>query len=369
MVLSFFPIVQRGVEEVETVTAAWKMRLLGAVLLGMGGWGLAEYIVDASDSTSRLPWVLALAIGGGVLGLAAAPYVAGLTLGRLAKLLASLQTTTILLATIGLILGLVIAFFLSIPFSRIAGWPGVAAPIGLSLLFGYLGMVLMLSRGRDLLSFLPQTRMPAGNSNSAPSRNGQILLDTSAIIDGRIADITNTGFLYGTLVIPRFVLDELRHIADSSDALRRNRGRRGLEMLNKLRKEADIPLQVLDFDVSNGGTEVDAKLVYLAKDLHAFIVTTDFNLNRVAELQGVQVLNINELANSLKPVVLPGEEMAVRVIQEGKEPGQGVGFLDDGTMVVVEGGRRYINSHLDVQVTRVLQTAAGRIIFAQPKSL
>ena len=346
--------------------AALKTRLLGAVLFGIGGWGLAEYIVDVSGSTSRLPWVLALGIGGGVLGLAAAPYLAGLTLGRLSKLLASLQTPTIVLATVGLIIGLVIAFLLSIPFSRISGWPGVAAPIGLSLLFGYLGMVLMLSRGRDLLSFLPKTRMSGG---SAPSRNGQILLDTSAIIDGRIADITHTGFLYGTLVIPRFVLDELRHIADSSDALRRNRGRRGLEMLNKLRKEADIPLQVLDLDASNGGNEVDGMLVYLAKDLHAPIVTTDFNLNRVAELQGVQVLNINELANSLKPVVLPGEEMSVRVIQEGKEPGQGLGFLDDGTMVVVEGGRRYINSHLDVQVTRVLQTAAGRIIFAQPKGV
>jgi uncharacterized protein YacL len=189
-------------------------------------------------------------------------------------------------------------------------------------------------------------------------------MDTSAIIDGRIADISKTGFVHGTMIIPRFILDELRHVADSSDALRRNRGRRGLEILNKLRREAEVPIQILDVDAPED-PEVDAKLVTLAKNLKANILTTDFNLDRVAELQGVRVLNINELANALKPVVLPGEEMVVLIIQEGKEFGQGVGFLDDGTMVVVEGGKRHINSHLDVSVTRVLQTAAGRIIFAQ----
>jgi uncharacterized protein YacL len=168
------------------------------------------------------------------------------------------------------------------------------------------------------------------------------------------------------MVIPRFILDELRHVADSSDALRRNRGRRGLEMLNKLRKEAEVPIQILDVDVRDD-SEVDGKLIKLAKSLKAQILTTDFNLNRVAELQGIRVLNINELANALKPVVLPGEEILVRIIQEGKESGQGVGFLDDGTMVVVEGGKRYINTLLDVSITRVLQTAAGRIIFAQPR--
>jgi len=192
------------------------------------------------------------------------------------------------------------------------------------------------------------------------------LLDTSAIIDGRIADVSDAGFIIGTLVIPRFILDELRHIADSSDSLRRNRGRRGLEILNKLRKEGTVPLRILDVDIRDG-QEADEKLVSLASSMKAPIATTDYNLNRVAEFQGVKVLNVNELANLLKPVVLPGENMRVRVIQEGKEPGQGVGFLDDGTMVVIEGGRRYINAHVEVQVTRALQTAAGRIIFAQPK--
>jgi uncharacterized protein YacL len=192
-------------------------------------------------------------------------------------------------------------------------------------------------------------------------------MDTSAIIDGRIADISKTGFVHGTMVIPRFILDELRHVADSSDSLKRARGRRGLEILNKLRNEAEVPIQIMDVDYHDG-SEVDGKLVRLARNLNAQIMTTDFNLNRVAELQGVGVLNVNELANSLKPVVLPGEDIAVNIIQEGKETGQGVAFLDDGTMVVVEGGKRFINSVQEVTVTRILQTAAGRIIFAQPRS-
>jgi len=198
------------------------------------------------------------------------------------------------------------------------------------------------------------------------SQEQPILLDTSAIIDGRIADISQTGFLRGTLTIPRFVLDELRHIADSGDALRRNRGRRGLEMLNRLRKEANVKIDILDVDMRNG-MEVDGKLIVLAKRLQAPIVTTDFNLNRVAELQGIKALNVNELANTLKPVVIPGEEMLVRIIQEGKEARQGVAFLDDGTMIVVEDGKQHMNKYLDVNITRVLQTAAGRIIFAQLK--
>jgi uncharacterized protein YacL len=191
-------------------------------------------------------------------------------------------------------------------------------------------------------------------------------VDTSAIIDGRIADLTVTGFLEGKLMIPRFVLDELRHIADSSDPIRRTRGRRGLEVLGKLRKDNTVPLEVMDVEVSRGN-EVDSELVLLAKAMRSPILTTDYNLNRVAELQGVQVLNVNELANALKSIVLPGEELRVNIVQEGKEAGQGVAYLDDGTMVVVEGGRRYLNAFHDVVVTRVLQTAAGRIIFAQPK--
>ena len=192
------------------------------------------------------------------------------------------------------------------------------------------------------------------------------ILDTSVIIDGRILDICRTGFLSGVMVIPRFVLEELQHIADSSDSLKRNRGRRGLEVLNKMRKDHNIPIHIYEKDYP-AIHEVDTKLISLAKDLIGKIITNDYNLNKVAELHGVNVLNINELANALKPVVLPGEEMSAHIIKDGKEYGQGVAYLDDGTMIVVEGGKKYIGSTIDVLVTSVLQTVAGKMIFAKPK--
>jgi uncharacterized protein YacL len=209
-------------------------------------------------------------------------------------------------------------------------------------------------------------RQVPGADRVRTSGDPHIVVDTSAIIDGRIAEIVESGFIYGTLVVPKFVLDELQHIADSSDTLRRNRGRRGLEILAKMQKDSPTPIEIVDEPLAEI-PEVDAKLVALARERSKAILTNDYNLNRVAELQGVRVLNINSLANAVKPAVLPGEELRVRVIQEGKEAGQGVGFLDDGTMVVVEGGVRYIDKDLDVLVTRVLQTVAGRMIFAQPR--
>ena len=193
------------------------------------------------------------------------------------------------------------------------------------------------------------------------------ILDTSVIIDGRIADICKSGFIEGDLVIPGFVLEELRHIADSSDLLKRNRGRRGLDILNKIQKELEFKVQICERDYDDIA-EVDSKLVRLAQDMKGKILTNDFNLNKVAELQGVTVLNINELANAVKPVVLPGEEMEVHVIKNGKEAGQGVAYLDDGTMIVVDGGKRHIGETIGVLVTSVLQTAAGRMIFAKPKT-
>ncbi len=194
------------------------------------------------------------------------------------------------------------------------------------------------------------------------------ILDTSVIIDGRIADICQTGFLDGVIVIPQFVLEELQHIADSSDALKRNRGRRGLDILNRIQKELPIEVQIYEGDFEDI-QEVDSKLVKLAKIMQGIVVTNDFNLNKVCDLQGVQVLNINDLANAVKPVVLPGEEMHVQVIKDGKEHNQGIAYLDDGTMIVVEEGKNYIGRYIDVLVTSVLQTSAGRMIFAKPKLL
>jgi uncharacterized protein YacL len=234
------------------------------------------------------------------------------------------------------------------------------------ILFGYLGIAVFIMRRDDIFSGFRMT-LPgrAGDEAGEVADNGRtILLDTSVIIDGRIADISRTGFLFGTYLIPRFVLNELQYIADSADSMRRQRGRRGMDVLSELQKDATVPVRISDIDVE-GVREVDDKLVVLARQMKAPIMTNDYNLNRVAELQGVLVLNVNELANAVKSVLLPGEPLSVNIIQEGKESRQGVGYLEDGTMVVVEDGRGRINEQVTVTVTKVLQTAAGRMIFAQ----
>lgn len=270
-------------------------------------------------------------------------------------------------AIVGLVISLFISVLLAFPLSLLPGLWGDITPIGVGLFLAFVAMSIMVVRGREIFQVfgvsLPGQSIGMGR---VAGRNVQVIVDTSAIIDGRIADISHTGFIPGSLIIPRFVLDELQHIADSYDTMRRNRGRRGLEILTKLQKESNIPVEISEMDLKDV-KDVDSKLVKMAKIFGCALITNDFNLNQVAELQGVQVLNINELANAVRPVVLPGEEMEMRIIQEGKEPGQGVGFLDDGTMVVVEGGRRYVNSRIEVVVTRALQTAAGRMIFAHPK--
>jgi uncharacterized protein YacL len=204
----------------------------------------------------------------------------------------------------------------------------------------------------------------APSAEAAEECRPAVLLDTSVIIDGRIADICRTGFIQGELIVPLFVLNELQHVADSADTLRRNRGRRGLEILRQLQEESPVPVRITDAEVPEV-REVDDKLIALAKELGASILTNDYNLNRVAELQSVTVLNVNELANAVKTVLLPGEDFAIHILQEGKEPNQGVGYLDDGTMVVVEDGAEHLGETLDVTVSKVLQTAAGRMIFAR----
>lgn len=265
------------------------------------------------------------------------------------------------IASSGLIVGLVVANLLSAPFYliQIGHEQRFIAPIGLNILLGYLGVVMSLQRQKDL-TMLPFWR--TGGVNGGRMR----LLDTNVIIDGRIYDIAKAGFLGGNVVIPRFVLRELHAIADCPDSLKRKRGRRGLEILNKLRKDPKIKVTIQDTDFPEVG-EVDNKLVKLAKLVNGDLVTNDFNLNKVAELEGVRVLNINELAGATKPVVLPGEVMSVKIAKEGKEPNQGVGYLDDGTMVVVENARRSTGLNVDAVVSSVLQTAAGKMIFARLK--
>lgn len=347
--------------------ALWSLRVVGAGGFAILGWRLGGIVSEFSLGKEQfLPWGLALTLTGVPVGALVAPYLTFKPWRKSADYISSIPGSTLLSGTIGLLVGLVIASLISIPLYSLSGWLGWGVPVMVSLFLGLFGMWLGVHRNRDMSAIFPRLE----NSNNGVGkvyRNGSILVDTSAIIDGRIADLSITGFLEGSLVVPRFVLDELRHIADSSDDLRRARGRRGLEVLGRLRKDATVPLEVLDVGVGVG-EEVDAQLVRLAKGMDSPILTTDYNLNRVAELQGVQVLNVNELANALKSIVLPGEDLRVHIVQEGKEAGQGVAYLDDGTMVVVEGGRRYLNAFHEVVVTRVLQTSAGRIIFAQPKS-
>lgn len=262
---------------------------------------------------------------------------------------------------LGLALGLLLAnlfirAFFSGLFERLE--VNFSAYILINSAFGYLGLILGIKKGKE---FEPGS-LPWFSKRFPEGSNGHKVLDTSVIIDGRIADICETGFMEGTFIIPQFILQELRHIADSPDPLKRGRGRRGLDVLNKIQKQADLEVKIVDQDFPKI-QEVDAKLIALAKKMNAKIITNDFNLNKVAELQGIPVLNINQLSNALKPVVLPGEIMNVKILKEGKEPGQGVGYLDDGTMVVVDNARRYLGKTVDVAVTSVLQTTAGRMIF------
>ncbi|EFV74168.1 PIN/TRAM domain-containing protein [Cytobacillus oceanisediminis] len=286
--------------------------------------------------------------------------------------LVKVPITDIIFGSVGLVFGLVIAFLIGYALNAIeVPILNTVAPIVLTLLFGYLGFQVGFKKRDELLSLISSKKKKSSEEEPEPEaapKNSLKILDTSVIIDGRIADICQTGFLEGTIVIPQFVLEELQHIADSSDVLKRNRGRRGLDILNRIQKELSINVEIYegDFDEIQ---EVDSKLVKLAKLTNGVVVTNDFNLNKVCELQKVAVLNINDLANAVKPVVLPGEEMKVQVIKDGKEQNQGIAYLDDGTMIVVEEGRNYIGKHIDVLVTSVLQTSAGRMIFAKPKLL
>lgn len=286
-------------------------------------------------------------------------------------------TQDVMAGLCGLAIGLVLANLLGMAFSGIP-FIGPYIPIVFSIVFAYLGIYITIKKRKDLIGLLlafNRTKERSSQNTESNSKKQVVnqskpslkLLDTSVIIDGRIADICKTGFIEGKLLIPIFVLDELQLISDSSDLLKRTRGRRGLDILKRIQTEFDMLVEIYqqDYDDISG---VDSKLVRLAQEIGAKIITNDFNLNKVAELQGIHVLNINDLANSIKPVVIPGESMVVTVVKEGKEHNQGVAYLDDGTMIVVEDGHKHLNETLQVMVTSVLQTSAGRMIFAKPKS-
>jgi uncharacterized protein YacL len=323
--------------------------------------------------TNLLSVLLGGVIGGGI-GFFISPYL----VNKLLKLsvwvevqLSKMPIHDVIAGAVGLAIGLIIANLLGSAFSPIP-FVGNYIPIVLSIVLGYLGIHITIQKRDEiagLFEFIPRMVREKGKDKDQSNEDERHykLLDTSVIIDGRIADICQSGFIEGTILIPVFVLEELQHIADSSDLLKRNRGRRGLDVLNRIQKEFGMYVQIDERDFDDI-SEVDSKLVKLGQLVHGKIITNDYNLNKVSELQGVPVLNINELSNAVKPVVIPGENMVVTVVKDGKEMAQGVAYLDDGTMIVVEGGKKHMNETLEVVVTSVLQTAAGRMIFAKPRA-
>jgi uncharacterized protein YacL len=340
-------------------------RIVGMIVLAILGGYLGAWLGRFNPGQLQI-YVFTVALVGALAGLVLTPFFTTRPVRSLRALLGRIAAETLLSGLIGMVSGLVIAALLAFPLSLLPSPFGDILPFVGVLLFSYFGISLFVMRQGDIMNLLGSFtgRREGGVSSTWPNSNRTILLDTSVIIDGRIADIARTGFLPGTLLIPRFVLNELQYIADSPDGMRRQRGRRGIEILAELQKQPNILVRISDIDV-DGVRDVDDKLVILARQLRSPILTNDYNLNRIAELQGVPILNINELANAVKSVVLPSEFFTVNVIQEGKEVGQGVGYMDDGTMVVVENGKEYIGEYVQVTVTKVLQTAAGRMIFAR----
>ncbi len=344
--------------------------LAGAIIGGLGGWFVSPFLIDKLKKFTSF----------------------------VEKQLSKMPINDVIAGAVGLAIGLIIANLLGSAFARIP-IVGNYIPIVFNIVIGYLGIRITIKKRKELagsFDFIPHVLKDVlGNREpekpqiiqenvektpEPPVERAKVnlvklkehknknykLLDTNVIIDGRIADICKTGFLEGTLLIPVFVLEELQHIADSADALRRVRGRRGLDILQRIREDSSLDVEVMNVDFDDV-QEVDSKLVRLAQKLGGKIITNDFNLNKVAQLRGVEVLNINELSNAVKPLVIPGETMRVQVVKDGKEPGQGVAYLDDGTMIVIENGHRYLSRTISVEVTSALQTSAGRMIFAKPR--
>ena len=366
------------------------IKIFITLLFAFGGGALLQFFsIDLTDfisteilranmgffrlTVAHFIMILIGAAIGGIFGF----YLSSVIIGQLKRFnnwvekhLNKMPLADVIAGAIGLAIGLVFSDLLGYAFSRIPTL-GVYIPVVFSIVFGYLGIHIMIKKREEfmgLFSGLPKGIKDVLHPRAKTETGANYkLLDTSVIIDGRIADIAQTGFLEGVLLLPVFVLEELQRIADSADSLKRVRGRRGLDVLQKIRSESKkLTVEVTNEDFDDVA-EVDSKLVKLAQKVGGRIITNDYNLNKVAELRGVKVLNINELANALKPVAIPGEEMSVLIVKEGKETGQGVAYLDDGTMIVIENGKRLMGEKIKVEVTSALQTAAGRMIFAKPK--
>jgi uncharacterized protein YacL len=340
------------------------IRLVAALIGFVFGFFLGSSLLQVTQVTpltNQILVVLLLATACAILGWLGAPYVTVMPATYIVNWLRAASGGDLIGGAFGGAVGLILALFLAFPLSFLPGDIGRYAPLLTAVVLGVMGATAGAVKRNELGAFAQGVR---GNRKSGTA-DARVLLDTSIIIDGRIADVVRSGFVRGTLIIPKFVLAELQYFNDSPDGTRRERGRRGLEMLAKMQKEETVKVELSEEDPAGNGA--DGKLILLAKSLGVPIMTNDYGLNRVAELQGITVLNMNDLAKAVRPVVLPGEEITVRVIQEGKEAAQAVGYLEDGTMVVVENGARHIGSELAVTVMRVLQTVGGRMIFGHPK--
>ncbi|MCY4060729.1 MAG: PIN domain nuclease [Chloroflexi bacterium] len=340
-------------------------RIAGLVIFAIIGIRIGEAFAPHTQLQVEQTTFIFFGLGA-LTGLIATPWITIIPLRRWRRAASEVTVPQLMVSIFGGMVGLAGGLMLAFPLSLLDDPLGKLAPAIVSLIFGYLGMNIFSLRSREMLDVI-NDRVFGRGRRLQPSASRQLLLDTSVLIDGRIVEIAETGFIGGTLIIPRFVLSELHRVADSSDSLRRNRGRRGLAKLNELQRHNDLPVKIVDDDPEDFG-EVDAKLVALSIQLSASLVTNDFNLNQVADAQGVDVLNINALANAVRSVYIPGETFDIRIIQPGRDPNQGVGYLDDGTMVVVESGQRFMNRSVGVEVTKLINRPTGRMIFAVPQA-
>ncbi|MDQ3044216.1 MAG: PIN domain-containing protein [Chloroflexota bacterium] len=345
------------------------LRFLGVVLGIVIGWQTGALLTLDGDPDTRNSTLLIIALGIGGIGYLIGPHISRAAFLNLRHKLRTTSTLDLLAMAVGLTFGGTISALMAIPLARLPGPFGATLPFAAAIVICASSIAITILRKRDLIApLMPRSGVKiADNATAQLGERPELLLDTSVIIDGRVSALLDSGFLDARLLVPTVVLEELQRIADSADPVRRARGRRGLDLLNAVQQNVSHNLETVDLGVSDGeAREVDAKLIVAAKRRGLRILTNDYNLDRVARVQGVKVLNLHELAGALRPQVLPGEELSLRVVQEGREAGQGVGFLDDGTMVVVDGGKPLLGQQTQVTVTRLLQTGAGRMVFATP---
>ena len=339
-------------------------RIIGMCVFAVVG---ARVGLDVADIFA-LPIQLAafiFALVGVLFGIILTPWITIRPIRFVSTTINELSIDVLFMGMLGLLLGLLIGLLSAYPLSVVAGPLGTVLPAVVTIVATYLGLTIFTVRSREIWTFLrDQWGLKSARRSLAMSGDRDLLVDTSVLIDGRIVEIAESGFLGGTLVVPRFVLSELHQVADSSDVLRRNRGRRGLAKLNELQRNDDVPIRIIEDDVETV-TEVDDKLVMLAIQMEIPVITNDYNLNRVAEAQGVTILNINELANAVRSIFIPGETFPIHIIQEGRDQDQGVGYLEDGTMVVIAEGKQYMDRTVNVTVTRLINRPTGRMIFAE----